>query len=177
VVPDAIEVSADHYSPAKRLRISSKPSVATILAALIIPFAASTRAAPLPQVDPEARPAKGDADLRAWLENMTWHHGFAPAEMRAVLGISEAEIAKALARFDIRVDKKPRCRATSQRSRNVIQSSVPFISLPFTRPTFCPCPWGLWIQQLTGANAPPISIALCPTVMRSWGNKVRRSRN
>jgi hypothetical protein len=79
----------------------------TILAALIIPFAASTHAAPPPQVDPEARPAKGDADLRAWLECMTWHHGYTPAEMRAVLGLSAEEIANALARFDIRADNKP----------------------------------------------------------------------
>lgn len=55
----------------------------------------------------ETRPAKDDAELRAWLESMAWHHGYTPSEMRAVLGISEGEIAQALARFGIRADNKP----------------------------------------------------------------------
>jgi hypothetical protein len=38
---------------------------------------------------------------------MLWDHGYSPAEMRAVLGLSADALANALARFDIRPDNKP----------------------------------------------------------------------
>lgn len=55
----------------------------------------------------EARPAKDDAELRAWLESMMWHHRYTLAEMGAVLGLGERRVAAALARFDIRADNAP----------------------------------------------------------------------
>ena len=55
----------------------------------------------------EARPARDEAELRAWLENMVWHHGYSAAEMRAVLGLSDDALAAALQRFDIRPDNAP----------------------------------------------------------------------
>jgi hypothetical protein len=60
-----------------------------------------------PTDENEARPAKDDRELRAWLESMVWHHGYAPSEMRAVLGLSGEQLTQALTRFDIRADKKP----------------------------------------------------------------------
>ncbi len=61
----------------------------------------------IPADEREARPANDDAELRAWLESMVWHHGYSAAEMRAVLGLSEDELAQAVARFDIRPDNRP----------------------------------------------------------------------
>jgi len=55
----------------------------------------------------EARPPRNDADLRFWLENMAWHHGYALDEMHAVLGLPNAEIQSALRRFDIRAETRP----------------------------------------------------------------------
>ena len=47
-----------------------------------------------------ARPARGDAELRYWLENMAWHR-FSPAEMGAALGTSGADAAAAMRRLEI----------------------------------------------------------------------------
>jgi peptidoglycan/xylan/chitin deacetylase (PgdA/CDA1 family) len=47
-----------------------------------------------------ARPAKGDAELRYWLTNMTTHR-FHPAEMAAALGTTTAEVRDALKRLKI----------------------------------------------------------------------------
>ncbi len=55
----------------------------------------------------ETRPARDDADLRAWLQSMTWHR-YTPAEMRAVLGIDDSAIASASARFDLRPEPPER---------------------------------------------------------------------
>jgi hypothetical protein len=55
----------------------------------------------------EARRPGGDADLRFWLENMVWHHRFAPQEIRAATGLSEGELEAAMRRFNIRYDNAP----------------------------------------------------------------------
>jgi peptidoglycan/xylan/chitin deacetylase (PgdA/CDA1 family) len=47
------------------------------------------------------RPARGDASLRYWLENMAVHHRFTPEEMGAALGLSAAEVRAELKRLDI----------------------------------------------------------------------------
>lgn len=60
----------------------------------------------------EARPPRDDADLRRWLENMVWHHRYTPAEIHAATGLSEAEIAAALHRFNLRPDNAPPRKAT-----------------------------------------------------------------
>ena len=54
------------------------------------------------------RRPKDDADLRYWLENMVWHHGFRPAEIRAATGLTMQEITEALDRFDVRPKTKPK---------------------------------------------------------------------
>ncbi|MEO8351264.1 MAG: sialidase family protein [Chthoniobacteraceae bacterium] len=61
----------------------------------------------IPSDESEARPARDDAELRAWLESMVWHHHYSAAEVRAVLGLSEDELAAALTRFEIRPDNIP----------------------------------------------------------------------
>jgi len=47
-----------------------------------------------------SRPAKTDAELKSWLENMAAHH-FAPAEMGAALRLTPDQIAAALRRLKI----------------------------------------------------------------------------
>jgi hypothetical protein len=51
------------------------------------------------------RPAN-DAELRYWLENMIWHHGFATEEVQAATGLTTDEIEAARARLEIGPDKK-----------------------------------------------------------------------
>lgn len=61
------------------------------------------------QAEPtNARRPTSENDLRAWLENMVWHHGFSPAEVRSATGLDEAAIAAALARFDISPKNRPK---------------------------------------------------------------------
>lgn len=69
---------------------------------------------------PNARPPKNDADLRTWLENMVWHHGFSPSEVQAATGLSLDQIDDALAKWSIRKETKP------QR-----ESNAPLLVLPY----------------------------------------------
>jgi hypothetical protein len=55
----------------------------------------------------QTRPPRDDTELRFWLENMIWHHGFSSDEMRGVTGMDEAQLKSALAKFDIRSDNRP----------------------------------------------------------------------
>ena len=66
-------------------------------------------AGPVIAVNPggNARPPKNDADLRGWVENMVWYHGFSIAEVEAATGLSAEEVKAALARWDIRKETKP----------------------------------------------------------------------
>ncbi|GMV98438.1 MAG: hypothetical protein AMXMBFR83_27880 [Phycisphaerae bacterium] len=61
--------------------------------------AAAPTAAP-PDV-PNARRPANDAELRYWLQNMVWYHGFDLGEIRAATGMSRTEIERALRRFRI----------------------------------------------------------------------------
>jgi peptidoglycan/xylan/chitin deacetylase (PgdA/CDA1 family) len=47
------------------------------------------------------RPARGDADLRYWLDNMAIYHRFSPAEMGAALGTTAADVTAAMKRLGI----------------------------------------------------------------------------
>ena len=49
--------------------------------------------------DGNHRPAKNDADLQSWLENMVWHHRFTTSEIKAATGLEEAEIESAVKRL------------------------------------------------------------------------------
>lgn len=57
---------------------------------------------------PNHRKPASDAELRYWLENMVWHHGFTTAEISAAAGLSGDEVLAALKKFDIRPDNKPK---------------------------------------------------------------------
>jgi hypothetical protein len=56
----------------------------------------------------EERPPKSDQDLRYWLENMVWHHGYSAAEASAATGIPEPEIVEALSKYRISATTRPR---------------------------------------------------------------------
>ncbi|MGQ0636806.1 MAG: hypothetical protein ACT4QC_19530 [Planctomycetaceae bacterium] len=64
-------------------------------------------AAPAGAAADEARPPHDEAELRFWLENMVWHHRITTEEITAATGLNAAEIAAALAKFDIRADNRP----------------------------------------------------------------------
>lgn len=53
----------------------------------------------------------GESELRVWLQNMVWHHRFSTDEIREATGMSEAEIATALEKFNINPATKPKCPA------------------------------------------------------------------
>ena len=53
------------------------------------------------------RPESAD-QLRYWLQNMVWYHGFTDHEITGATGMEANEVRSALARFDIRRDNRPR---------------------------------------------------------------------
>ena len=53
------------------------------------------------------RVPEGDAELRGWLENMVWDHGFSRDEVAAATGLEEDAIAKAMERFGIEPGGRP----------------------------------------------------------------------
>jgi peptidoglycan/xylan/chitin deacetylase (PgdA/CDA1 family) len=55
----------------------------------------------------DGRPAKGDDDLRYWLENALVRHGFTPAESGAALGLTAGEVNAAAKRLGIDPTKRP----------------------------------------------------------------------
>lgn len=56
----------------------------------------------------DPRRPKDDNELRFWLENMIWHHRFSEEEIAAATGLSTAEIRRAVDRFKINADTKPK---------------------------------------------------------------------
>lgn len=48
-----------------------------------------------------------EAELRHWLQNMVWYHGFTPDEITAATGLTGAEIDAAFKKFDITQATKP----------------------------------------------------------------------
>src|SRR5262245_2959019 len=68
----------------------------------------------------EARRPTSEAELKSWLENMVWHHRFTPVEVSEATGLSDAEIAAAMSRLDIKPGNKP------ARDRN-----APLLVLPY----------------------------------------------
>jgi hypothetical protein len=61
-----------------------------------------------------ARRPTSDAELRYWLENMIWRHGFSDAEITAATGLSASEIDAARKRFDITPANRPKRPADAQ---------------------------------------------------------------
>ncbi len=57
--------------------------------------------------DDQLRPAHDDVELRAWLENMVWHHRYSAAEIEQVTGLSESELKERLQQFNISDSNRP----------------------------------------------------------------------
>ncbi|MBI4327576.1 MAG: hypothetical protein HY674_20270 [Chloroflexi bacterium] len=57
---------------------------------------------------PNFRKPRDEADLRFWLQNMVWHHQFSRSEIREATGLSDEEIAAALAKFNITAASRPK---------------------------------------------------------------------
>ena len=55
----------------------------------------------------QARRPKDEADLRYWLENMVWHHGFSPEEVRAATGLTLGEVRAAQIRLGVHATNRP----------------------------------------------------------------------
>ncbi|HEU0069108.1 MAG TPA: hypothetical protein VFQ26_07615, partial [Nitrospiraceae bacterium] len=89
------------------MRFASVFSPLALFLVLILNSADWAADAEQPPAEGQLRPARNDRELRAWLENMVWHHGFSTSEMQSVLGLDEAAIRAALERFQIRSDNKP----------------------------------------------------------------------
>src|SRR5262245_26367655 len=54
-----------------------------------------------------SRPAKGDADLKFWLETALVHHRYTPTEAGAALGLTADEVADAAKRLNIDLTRRP----------------------------------------------------------------------
>ena len=59
------------------------------------------------QVRDNSRKPASDEELKKWLENMVWHHGYSAVEIQAATGLSQEEIKEALKKIDINPDNKP----------------------------------------------------------------------
>ncbi len=55
----------------------------------------------------QSRAPGSDPDLRFWLENMVWHHGYGRGEIESATGLAADEVQSALERFGIRPETKP----------------------------------------------------------------------
>ena len=66
------------------------------------------------------RPAKNDASLKDWLENMVWHHRFTADEIRSATGLDAAALKTALTRFNVTPATRPRRPA-----------NAPLLTLPY----------------------------------------------
>lgn len=87
----------------KRSQRMTVTLAAVLLAMAIVLSAASNRDDP-----PNFRRPTNDRELRFWLENMVWHHGFSHDEIADATGMKADEIAANLKKFDIRRDTKPK---------------------------------------------------------------------
>ena len=55
----------------------------------------------------QLRVAKDDAELRAWLENMVWHHRYSIEEIEPVTGLDETQLKMRLTEFGISEETRP----------------------------------------------------------------------
>jgi hypothetical protein len=74
---------------------------------LLIAVCGAGNGADSPSNDADPRPPANDIELRAWLENMVWHHRFNHAEISAATGLTPAEITAALERFNVGDQNRP----------------------------------------------------------------------
>lgn len=67
-----------------------------------------TAPAPVSSAEPaNFRKPRSDDDLRYWLRNMVSYHGFSTTETSSATGLSGAEVAAALTKFEISPGKRP----------------------------------------------------------------------
>lgn len=57
--------------------------------------------------DGQLRVAKDDAVLRAWLQNMVWHHQYSMDEIKQVTGLDESQLQMRLTEFGISAKTRP----------------------------------------------------------------------
>jgi len=57
--------------------------------------------------DGQTRPAASEAELRFWLENMVWHHGYSSEEICQVTGLSPEQLTRRLEEFGISEATRP----------------------------------------------------------------------
>ena len=57
---------------------------------------------------PDFRKPSNEAELRYWLENMVWHHGFTTAEVTTATALTAEEVAAALKKFAITPATRPK---------------------------------------------------------------------
>ncbi len=55
----------------------------------------------------QTRPARTEAELREWLENMVWHHQYSMDEVELVTGLDQATLRNRLDRFGIAASTRP----------------------------------------------------------------------
>jgi hypothetical protein len=82
--------------------------VALGLAACACALALSGGEEPDAPVPPGARRPSNDDELRFWLQNMVSYHHFTPEEITAATGLSGPDAARALERFGITSESRPR---------------------------------------------------------------------
>lgn len=57
--------------------------------------------------DGQLRVSKNETELRAWLENMVWHHGYSMDEIQQVTGLDESQLQTRLEEFKISEKTRP----------------------------------------------------------------------
>src|SRR5690242_2823102 len=55
----------------------------------------------------QRRPAN-DAELKYWLENMVWNHGFSKGEVAEATGLTSEEVEAAIKKFGVTAERRPR---------------------------------------------------------------------
>lgn len=78
-----------------------------VIATLLLALQGAAASQAEPPNSPAARRPVDEADLRAWLENMVWHHRFTTDEIADATGLSRADAIQALQRFDLRPENRP----------------------------------------------------------------------
>jgi hypothetical protein len=81
----------------------ARPLLLLMLIMLLI-FAPASQAQHVPSPH---RPPQGSADLKLWLENMIWHHGFSLDEIERATGLPPARIIEAQRAFEIYPETRP----------------------------------------------------------------------
>ncbi len=62
----------------------------------------------LPAQTDQTRISSSESELRGWLENMSWHHGYGLTEMMQVTGLTGQQLTEQLTRFNISDDTRPK---------------------------------------------------------------------